>query len=235
MGWWTSEQNVGVGDRWVLEVALGCWASAIIYRKTRVYGDYQWIIAINVNTRPLTLQPNATPNGYPLGWGLLEQLQCWKNTKLTLREELEGFCKGGKLWSTVASIIAIIFTAKWKEQAQLPLERKNTLKVEFFFSIHYKVLTHSVITWTPKKCVITRAAKRVYSLIVPPKSVITFGCRVPKRPVAGLPHASDWGEAPATLSITWSWGGGLRMKMIIRWTMSLELQEKKRNPQSHYF
>ena len=44
-----------------LGVALGCRASAIIYRKTRVYGDYQWIIAINASTRPLTLQPNATP------------------------------------------------------------------------------------------------------------------------------------------------------------------------------
>ena len=45
-----------------LEVALGCRASAIIYRKTRVYGDYQWIIAINASARPLTLQPNATPS-----------------------------------------------------------------------------------------------------------------------------------------------------------------------------
>ena len=49
---------------WFLEVALGCRASAIIYRKTRVYGDYQWIIAINASTRPLTLQPNATPSMY---------------------------------------------------------------------------------------------------------------------------------------------------------------------------
>ena len=47
---------------YVLE--LGCWASAIIYRKTRVYGDYQWIIAINASTRPLTLRPIATPSTY---------------------------------------------------------------------------------------------------------------------------------------------------------------------------
>ena len=45
----------------ILGVALGCRASAIIYRKTRVYGDYQWIIAINASIRPLTLQPIATP------------------------------------------------------------------------------------------------------------------------------------------------------------------------------
>ena len=45
-------------------VALGCRASAIIYRKTRVYGDYQWIIAINASARPLTLQPIATPRKY---------------------------------------------------------------------------------------------------------------------------------------------------------------------------
>ena len=51
-------------DREILEVALGCRASAIIYRKTRVYGDYQWIIAINASARPLTLQPNATPSGF---------------------------------------------------------------------------------------------------------------------------------------------------------------------------
>ena len=44
----------------ILGVALGCRASAIIYRKTRVYGDYQWIIAINATTRQLTLQPIAT-------------------------------------------------------------------------------------------------------------------------------------------------------------------------------
>ena len=44
-----------------LGVALSCRASAIIYRKTRVYGDYQWIIAIKASTRPLTLQPIATP------------------------------------------------------------------------------------------------------------------------------------------------------------------------------
>ena len=28
----------------IVEVALGCGASAIIYRKTRFYGDYQWIL-----------------------------------------------------------------------------------------------------------------------------------------------------------------------------------------------
>ena len=53
----------------ILWVALGCRASAIIYRKTRVYGDYQWIIAINASARPLTLQPNATPTAdtvYPV-------------------------------------------------------------------------------------------------------------------------------------------------------------------------
>ena len=49
-----------------VEVVLGCRASAIIYRKTQVYGDYQWIIAINASTRPLTLQPNATPIDHPL-------------------------------------------------------------------------------------------------------------------------------------------------------------------------
>ena len=48
----------------ILGVALGCRASAIIYSKTRVYGDYQWIIAINASIRPLTLQPIATPNLY---------------------------------------------------------------------------------------------------------------------------------------------------------------------------
>ena len=51
-----------VNFAYLLEVALGCRASAIIYRKTRVYGDYQWIIAINASARPLTLQPNATPS-----------------------------------------------------------------------------------------------------------------------------------------------------------------------------
>ena len=45
-----------------LEVALGCRASAIIYRKTRVYGDYLLLIALNASTRQLTLQPNATPS-----------------------------------------------------------------------------------------------------------------------------------------------------------------------------
>ena len=43
-----------------LEVALGCRASAIIYRNTRVYGDYQLVIAINASTRQLTVQPIAT-------------------------------------------------------------------------------------------------------------------------------------------------------------------------------
>ena len=41
-------------------VALGCRASAIIYQNTRVYGDYQLIIAINASTRQLTVQLNAT-------------------------------------------------------------------------------------------------------------------------------------------------------------------------------
>ena len=41
-------------------VALGCQASAIIYQNTRVYGDYQLIIAINASTRQLTVEPNAT-------------------------------------------------------------------------------------------------------------------------------------------------------------------------------
>ena len=45
---------------WCLGVALGCRASAIIYQNTRVYGDYQLIIAINASTRQLTVQPNAT-------------------------------------------------------------------------------------------------------------------------------------------------------------------------------
>ena len=45
-------------------MALGCRASAIIYQNTRVYGNYQLIIAIN---RQLTLQPNATPNVDPIG------------------------------------------------------------------------------------------------------------------------------------------------------------------------
>ena len=44
-----------------LEVALGCRASAIIYQNTRVYGDYQLIIAINASAWQLTVQPNATP------------------------------------------------------------------------------------------------------------------------------------------------------------------------------
>ena len=48
-----------------VEVALGCRVSAIIYRKTWVYGDYQWIIAINASARPLTLHPNATPIFHP--------------------------------------------------------------------------------------------------------------------------------------------------------------------------
>ena len=41
-------------------MALGCRASAIIYQNTRVYGDYQLIIAINASTRQLTVEPNAT-------------------------------------------------------------------------------------------------------------------------------------------------------------------------------
>ena len=43
-----------------LGVALGCRASAIIYQNTRVYGDYQLIIAINASTRQLNVEPNAT-------------------------------------------------------------------------------------------------------------------------------------------------------------------------------
>ena len=64
---------------YVLEVALGCWASAIIYRKTRVYGDYQWIISINASTRPLTLQPNATPSMY------MYLHKTWKNSSVELK------------------------------------------------------------------------------------------------------------------------------------------------------
>ena len=45
-----------------LEVALGCRASAISYKNTRVYGDYPLIIAINAGVRQLTVQPNATPS-----------------------------------------------------------------------------------------------------------------------------------------------------------------------------
>ena len=41
-------------------MALGCRASAIIYQNTRVYGNYQLIIAINASARQLTVQPNAT-------------------------------------------------------------------------------------------------------------------------------------------------------------------------------
>ena len=36
-----------------VEVALGCRASAIIYKNTRVYGDYPLIIAINASTQQL--------------------------------------------------------------------------------------------------------------------------------------------------------------------------------------
>ena len=39
--------NAMKGSR--VEVALGCRASAIIYQNTRVYGDYQLIIAIYAN------------------------------------------------------------------------------------------------------------------------------------------------------------------------------------------
>ena len=48
---------------YLLGVALDCRASAIIYQNTRVYGDYQLIIAINASARQLTVQ-NATPNVY---------------------------------------------------------------------------------------------------------------------------------------------------------------------------
>ena len=109
-----------------------------------------------------------------------------------------------------------------KNKLNYPKREKNTLKLEksSISLIHYKVLTHSVITWAPKmcthmgcqksvfthiphkKCNHTGCQKSVFTHCLPPKSVITFGCWVPKRPVAGLPHAPDWGEAPATLSIT---------------------------------
>ena len=46
--------------RWRVGVALGCRASAIIYQNTRVYGNYQLIIAIKASTRQSTVQPNAT-------------------------------------------------------------------------------------------------------------------------------------------------------------------------------
>ena len=47
-------------------MALGCRASAIIYQNTRVYGDYQLIIAINASTRQLTVEPNATSSPHPM-------------------------------------------------------------------------------------------------------------------------------------------------------------------------
>ena len=62
-----------------VEVVLGCRASAIIYRKTQVYGDYQWIISINASTRPLTLQPNATPSMY------MYLHKTWKNSSVELK------------------------------------------------------------------------------------------------------------------------------------------------------
>ena len=52
------------GWAYLLGVALGCRASAIIYQNTRVYGDYQLIIAINASTRQLTVEPNATSSNY---------------------------------------------------------------------------------------------------------------------------------------------------------------------------
>ena len=51
------------GGGFRLEVAIGCRASAIIYKNTRVYGNYQLIIAINASPQ-LTLQPIATSNIY---------------------------------------------------------------------------------------------------------------------------------------------------------------------------
>ena len=51
-------------QHYLLGVALGCRASAIIYQNTRVYGDYQLIIAMNASARQLTVQPNATSNKY---------------------------------------------------------------------------------------------------------------------------------------------------------------------------
>ena len=61
----------------IVEVALGCGASAIIYRKTRIYGDYQLKIGINVSTRQLTLQPIATSSIYsvPIGVGGLHNVR----------------------------------------------------------------------------------------------------------------------------------------------------------------
>ena len=46
-------------------MVLGCRVSAIIYQNTRVYGDYQLIIAINASARQLTVQPNATSTENP--------------------------------------------------------------------------------------------------------------------------------------------------------------------------
>ena len=48
---------------YILGVAPGCRASAIIYQNTRVYGNYPLKLAINASTRQLTVQPNATPIG----------------------------------------------------------------------------------------------------------------------------------------------------------------------------
>ena len=62
-------------------MALGCRASAIIYQNTRVYSDYQLIIAINASARQLTVQPNATPTGHLLAWcrcpPSLRGSHCW--------------------------------------------------------------------------------------------------------------------------------------------------------------
>ena len=87
---------------WELEVELGCRASAIIYRKTRVYGDYPLIIAINVSPRQLTLQPIATPNentyvhNEDWGWIFLWEL-IW-NTCVTTWDPLsKGSCTGQDL------------------------------------------------------------------------------------------------------------------------------------------
>ena len=61
---WAKKCNKLPGQAFIIGVALGCRASAIIYQNTRVYGDYQLIIAINTSTRQLTVQPNATSNTY---------------------------------------------------------------------------------------------------------------------------------------------------------------------------
>ena len=59
---------------------VNCRVSAII-QSTRVYSDYQLIIAINASARQLTVQPNATPTGHLLAWcrcpPSLRGSHCW--------------------------------------------------------------------------------------------------------------------------------------------------------------